>query len=371
MGGLVVETIYCQGCGIRIQTESPDAIGYAPETALQRTDVLCKRCFRLKHYNELMDVSMTDDDYLKMVQQIHQKTGLIVHVVDLFDLNGSLINSLNRIAGNNPILIVANKMDLLPQSTNLRKLEQWIRSTVKDMGIDVKDVCIISSATGDGFETLKDKIEAYRANNDIYIIGTTNVGKSTLINRLIQQTTGDKNVITTSYFPGTTLGFIEIPLDDQNVLVDTPGIVNRQQITHYLSEKDLKYIIPKKEIKPRIYQLNQNQTLFFGGLARIDIIKGNNQSFVCFFSNELPIHRTKLENADNLYDNHNGDLLSPPDETSKKILPALQERTFKITEDNTDIVFAGLGWVRIPNGNVTIRTHYPDGLSESIRPSII
>src|SRR5699024_5957975 len=118
----------CQGCGVTIQTADPNAIGYTPESALQRTEVLCKRCFRLKHYNELTDVSITDDDYLEMVHQIHQKTGLVVHVVDIFDMDGTLIQGLGRIAGDNPVLMVANKMDLLPKSVNHRKLEQWIRT---------------------------------------------------------------------------------------------------------------------------------------------------------------------------------------------------------------------------------------------------
>src|SRR5699024_3774128 len=207
-------------------------------SALKRSEILCKRCFRLKHYNELMDVSMSDDDYLKMIHQIHQKTGLIVHVVELFDLNGTLLNSLKRIAGDNPVLIVANKLDLLPKSTNHRKLEQWIRSTVNGLGIHVKDVCLLSATRELGFENLKQKLEQHRNNEDVNIIGTTNVGKSTIINRLIKQSTGDKDVITTSYFPGTTLGFIEIPLDEEHVLVDTPGILNRQQITHYLSRSE-------------------------------------------------------------------------------------------------------------------------------------
>src|SRR5699024_1776727 len=221
-----------------------------------------------------------------------------------------------------------------------------------------------------GFENLKQKLEQHRNNEDVYIIGTTNVGKSTIINRLIKQSTDDKDVITTSYFPGTTLGFIEIPLDEEHVLVDTPGILNRQQITHYLSEKDLKQITPKKEIKPRIYQLRQGQTLFFGGLARVDIIKGEQVSLVCYFSNDISIHRTKTENADNLYEKHNGDLLSPPDNTSMELLPAWKEHTTKITEHDTDIVFDGLGWIRIPDGHITVRSYYPDGLSVSLRPSI-
>ncbi len=46
------------------------------------------------------------------------------------------------------------------------------------------------------------------------MVGCTNVGKSTFINRIIKEVTGEGDVITTSHFPGTTLDIIEIPLDD-------------------------------------------------------------------------------------------------------------------------------------------------------------
>ena len=50
-----------------------------------------------------------------------------------------------------------------------------------------------------------------------YIVGTTNVGKSTLINKLIEQSVGEKDVVTTSRFPGTTLDLIDIPLDEKRL----------------------------------------------------------------------------------------------------------------------------------------------------------
>src|SRR5690625_5745799 len=81
-------------------------------------------------------------------------------------------------------------------------------------------------------------------------------------------------------------------------------------MAHYVSEKDLKIITPKKEIKSRNYQLNSGQTLFIGGLARFDFIKGDKQTFVCYFSNEIPIHRTKLENADQRSEEHTSELKS-------------------------------------------------------------
>ncbi|WP_249026574.1 GTPase [Thomasclavelia cocleata] len=56
-----------------------------------------------------------------------------------------------------------------------------------------------------------------------YIVGVTNVGKSSLINALLKHYgTGDDTLITTSEFPGTTLDLIEIPLDNQSYLYDSP-----------------------------------------------------------------------------------------------------------------------------------------------------
>ena len=69
-----------------------------------------------------------------------------------------------------------------------------------------------------------EKIEQHRKGRDVYVVGVTNVGKSTLINAIIQEITGDKDIITTSRFPGTTLDKIEIPLDDGSYIYDTPGL---------------------------------------------------------------------------------------------------------------------------------------------------
>ncbi|MBP1947607.1 ribosome biogenesis GTPase YqeH [Virgibacillus litoralis] len=366
-----MEKIYCQGCGALIQSTNPDEVGYTPKSTLDKESVLCKRCFRLKHYNEIQDVSMTDDDFLTMVSQIRDTEGLVVHVIDIFDVNGSMIKSLPRIIGDKSVLLVGNKIDLLPKSTNKRKLTQWLQATANEAGIKVEGIYLISSVKGYGLAELTEAIEKYRNKNDVYIVGTTNVGKSTFINRLIQQSNGVNDVITTSYFPGTTLGFIEIPLDSDTSIIDTPGIVNKQQIAHYISDNDLKLITPNKEIKPRVYQLNDQQTLYFGGLARLDFVKGERQSFVCYFSNDLTIHRTKLEKADQLLSEHKGGLLSPPDDKSIETLPRLIESTYRITDKQTDIVFPGLGWVTIPTGNVTVAAHSPKDVNVSIRRSFL
>lgn len=360
----------CFGCGATLQTTDKDKPGYVPASSLDREDILCQRCFRLKHYNETAEVDLTADDFLNMVSSIQQASGIVVHIIDVFDIQGSLLSSLPRIVGDKPIILVGNKVDLLPKSTNQRKLKQWIRSAANDLGIKPLDVFLISSIKGYGIDELANQLAIYRQDDDVYIVGVTNVGKSTFINQLIKRTSGLENVITTSYFPGTTLGMIKIPLDDTTFLIDTPGIVNDHQMVHYVSEHDLKLITPTKEIKARVYQLNEQQTLFFGGLARLDFVKGEKRSFVCYFSNQLPIHRTKLANADKLYERQLGNLLSPPNKGTMANLPAFTEQAFKLPKQSTDIVFPGLGWVTVKEGDVTVNVHSPQTVAVSIRQSL-
>ncbi|KGX88946.1 ribosome biogenesis GTPase YqeH [Pontibacillus litoralis] len=366
-----MNVIKCQGCGAIIQTEDPKATGYAPASALKREEIICKRCFRLKHYNEVQDVDLTNDDFLKMLNQIGETDGIIVKIIDIFDFNGSFINGLPRFTGNKPILLIGNKVDLLPKSVNPNKVKQWMRKSAKDQGLKVTDVHLVSAKTGEGMDEAAVALDHVRQSKNVYVVGCTNVGKSTFINHLIQRSTGEKEAITTSYFPGTTLGFINIPLDDDTSLFDTPGIINHHQMAHYVSNQDLKVITPKKEIKPRTYQLNPDQTLFIGGLARLDFIKGERHSFVCYFANDLMIHRTKLQKAEVLYDNQVGELLVPPDEETRKVMPPLKSHSFYIEEGKTDIVFSGLGWVTVPEGGISVTAHIPEGVRVSLRSSLI
>lgn len=365
----MIDNVQCSGCGAALQIDDKDAVGYIPKQAFEKGQTICQRCFQLKHYNKLVSVSLTSDDYLEMVSKIHDKKGIVIHLIDLFDVQGTLLRSLPRIVGDKKVILVANKIDLLPKSTNKQKLKQWLYKMVKEIGLHVEEIFLISAAKGHYVKDVATYLEDIRADEDIYIVGVTNVGKSTFINYLIENSTSVKNAITTSYLPGTTLGFIHIPLDDSGDIIDTPGIVNPNQMVHFVSKADLKKIHPTKEIKPRIYQLNEQQTLFFGGLVRFDFVKGNRQSFVCYFSNGLPIHRTKLENATSLMERQIGQLLSPPNEETLNMLPPMTKQSYRITKPNTDIVFSGLGWVTITKGDVTVEINYPKGLAVTLRPS--
>ncbi|WP_438311075.1 ribosome biogenesis GTPase YqeH [Sporosarcina sp. FA9] len=366
-----VEEIKCIGCGVEIQSEDPKKEGYAPAASLNNEELICRRCFRLRNYNELQPVSLTGDDFLNILNGIGMKDGMVVKLVDIFDFNGSWISGLHRFVGKKDILLIGNKSDLLPKSVNPNRLINWMKAEAAKQGLKPVDVLLVSAHKGTGMEEALTAIDKIRKGKDVYVVGCTNVGKSTFINRIIKGATGIGEVITTSHFPGTTLDLVEIPLDDGKAIYDTPGIINDHQIAHHLDIVDLKAITPKKEIKQKVFQLNAEQTLFIGGLARFDFIAGDRSSFMVYVSNDLQIHRTKLSNAEALYENHLGGMLSPPSGESIEKMPPFVRHEFSIKKGKVDIIISGLGWITIQHPNVVVAVHAPRGVDVVLRPSLI
>lgn len=364
----------CIGCGTIIQTEDPQKLGYTPKSAYENGvksgQLYCQRCFRLRHYSEIAPVSLTSDDFLRLLNQIQNANALIVYVVDLFDFNGSLISGINRFAGKNPLMLVANKADLLPKNTKLKELKDWIRQQANIAGVRPKYIELLSAKNNQGVDQFLDDIDKARKGRDVYVVGVTNVGKSTLINQIIHQSNGDQNVITTSRFPGTTLDQIQIPLADGKHLIDTPGIIHETQMAHSLKGKDLKIVAPQKRIKPRSYQLDPHQTLFLGGVSRFDYLKGRGKcDCAAYVQNKLMVHRTKLSNAHYFYRYHLGELLTPPSHQYAEHFPKLVEHQFK-TDVRSDIVFEGLGWVTVP-AHVVVSGWAPKGIDVLIRRAML
>lgn len=364
----------CAGCGVAIQIEDPKKPGYAPKSALNRDVIVCQRCFRIKHYNEVAPVEMDDDDFLRILHGVGATDSLVVMVVDIFDFQGSWLRGLPRFAGKNPILLVGNKVDLLPKNINLNRVRNWMQHEAKERGLRPEDVVLVSAQKGVGIDELLARISQLRKGRDVYIVGVTNVGKSTLINRILHDYGAADLEITTSPFPGTTLDKIEIPLEDGRNIYDTPGIINRDQIGHMVTPQDLRKLTPTARINPKVYQLNEGQTLFLGGLARVDFVRGAHQPFVVYVANNLYIHRTKLENADEVLAKHHGELLQPPTgPEAVKQLPPFVKHSFKIPVGSSmDVFISGLGWVSLQGKHdAYVVVHAPKGVSVGLRKGLI
>lgn len=365
--------IKCTGCGATIQTDDVDKKGYIDPNVLKKhkKSFYCKRCFDLKHYNKDTKINVSLSDYIANLEKIKKDNGLIVYIVDAFDLEGTLSNNINKIFQSENILLVLNKVDLYINSINSNKIITYVRKHIKEKNIKVKDMLIMSAFNNQDIEKLYDKIIELHGNRNIYFVGMTNVGKSTIINKIIEKYTGEEDIITVSNTLNTTLDNIYIPLNNKNYIIDTPGLIDRNNLIYFVDKKTLEFITPKKYVKPKTFQLNPGQSLFIQGFVRINFIEGERSSFIGHFANNVLIHRTKLENANKFYDEHKFDVLIYPtaDEISK--LGKIVTKKVKINKDaKIDIAISGLGFLTV-SGNCYLEVEYFNNVRVITRKAMI
>ena len=290
-------------------------------------------------------------------------------VIDLFDLEGSIMPQMNKLTAHKETLVIANKLDLLPKSVNHGKLRHRVLKRLHQNEIKPVDLILTSAKKRYQIDAIIEKIFDYANGLDAYIVGATNVGKSTLVNAFLQASIKDNQTfITTSSVRGTTQGFIEIPFEE-SLLIDTPGLFNKNHIARFLTDASYQRLQPKKEVKPLVFQLNAGQTLWFSGLARIDFIKGDQTSFIVYASPDLLIHRQKTINAEAFYEKHRYGLLDLPKEEDS--YPIFKKHAFTLKKsEKYDIVIPGLLFITL-KGDITINVYAPSGVNPYQREALI
>lgn len=246
---------------------------------LEDNKTLCERCFRIIHYNEYKIVSKTNNDFIPILENINKTKDLVLLVVDLFNIPDL---SIIRKYMNNDIILVLTKRDILPKNMMEEKLLNY------DYKIDYVDKIIISSKKNYQFDELLDMIEKYKKSNNVYVVGFTNAGKSTMINNLLYNYSTNDTKITTSPLPSTTLDLIEIKLDDYLTLIDTPGLLIEGDLVNYLDGEELKKVIPKKEIRPITYQVRGKQIITVDKYLKLE---ASDIDLTFYMSNNLEINR--------------------------------------------------------------------------------
>jgi hypothetical protein len=160
---------------------------------LSRKKVLCKRCHGLQNFGTVEqklrpgwtdEPTLSQEEFKKLLLPLKQKTAVILALVDLFDFSGSVLPELDEIAGDNPVILAANKADLLPSAMGQTRAENWVRRELEYM--DVKSIAniggavrLVSCKTGFGIDAMMEKAKklASEMECDIYVVGAANAGK--------------------------------------------------------------------------------------------------------------------------------------------------------------------------------------------------
>ena len=326
----------CSGCGIELQDKEKELLGYTKNL----NNDLCERCFRIRNYNDYKFVIKDNNDYINILKDVNNTNDLVILVVDLFNINYNLEDISKYLT--NDILLVLTKRDILPKSCYDKKFIEYFNN----YNLNIKDSVIISSLKNYNFDELYNKINDYKKSNKVYVVGFTNSGKSTMINKILYNYSNNNMVITTSNLPSTTIDSIEVRVNDSLTLIDTPGLLDSGDIINYIDSNTLKKIIPTKELKPITYQIKHNQTILIDDLVRLDV--NSKTSLTIYMSNNLEINRY-FKDIDNL----------------KK----LKKYELLVGEDS-DIVFQGLGFIKVTNQSKII-VYVKEGIRVFVRKNLI
>ncbi|MDD6227151.1 MAG: ribosome biogenesis GTPase YqeH [Bacilli bacterium] len=352
----------CYGCGAILQSTDPKKVGYIREDKMKEEEGLCERCYKLRHYNVAATPHFSED-YEKILAKARETLSLVVYVLDLFNFDSSLIDEIDKYLGDN-VLVILNKRDVLPKSLSDENIKKSALLQLKQNHIKVKDIVITSSSSNYNLDELFNKINSLRNGKDVYFIGASQVGKSSIINAILRNY---KNMttkcITTSSFPGTTLDLIDIPLDENSSVFDTPGIFNSKSLLNRVERNILRYIVPRDEVKPKIYQSGDKQSYIFGALARLDFISGKKTNFAFYFSNEVIITRTKLDKADRTFDSLAQTNQVKPTSTLIKSMKDLVKKEIKLpATGHISIKIFGFGFIELEANNQILEVYVPQNV---------
>ena len=271
----------CQGCGVVLQDQNVLQEGYT--TSIEND--ICQRCFRMKNYGEYQVVAKSNDEYIEILKNVSKTKDLVLYVTDLLNLEKNIEDIRNIIP--NKMILVLNKIDVLPKSVKEEKLIKYL----EEKNMNFEEIIVISTAKNYNIDYLLKRIKFFQTSKNVFVVGHTNAGKSSLINKLIKNYSDNMQELTMSPLPSTTLNMINIEINDYLTLVDTPGLVDSGSILNHVSPTMVKKISTKKEIKPRTYQLRKNQSIIIEDLVRIDYVEGEKNSFTLFISNDLKVRR--------------------------------------------------------------------------------
>jgi 30S ribosome assembly GTPase len=383
--------------------------------------IVCDRCHSLKYKGGAsfeLGYQSSEAAKASVRKAVKRRRCLVIKVVNVTDVEGSLIDDMVSLVGNNPVLLVGNKVDVLPNGVNEERVRVWLKHRAEQLGVlNIRRTMLVSALTGHNMRALIDEIVKLHHGRDVVVLGSTNSGKSTLINQLMPRLhPGARTYLTESPIPGTTLAPLSFPLLEQDFdpsveaerattdnrlgksgaprIVDTPGIVNYDQIEHVLEPREIAHVSLRRRIHPKIFRLVEGKCLFLSGLARIDYSSGPPLYFTAFCSDRLRIHPSSIEHADDFYARQldNVDHQNDRDESAALLYPIRREpplvcrhirlNTADIYDRHSwrkafaDISVSGLGWISLTGGTkgsepIELQVRAPEGVRVTVRPPIM
>ncbi|MGL4687258.1 MAG: ribosome biogenesis GTPase YqeH [Fusobacteriaceae bacterium] len=363
----------CVGCGIGLQCEYPNRDGYLQADVLnsKREHHYCQRCFKIKNYGKNIASELSREDYKKEVAIASDSAELALAVFDIIDFEGSFDDEILDILREKESIIIINKLDLIPDDKHPSEVATWVKGRLAEEGIAPLDIAIVSTKNSYGINGIYKKINHFFPKGVVAVVlGVTNVGKSSIINRLIGAKT-----ITVSKYPGTTLKINRQTIPQTNiVLLDTPGLIPHGRVSDLICEECTLKIIPSGEISRKTFKLDEDRVIFLGDLINFRVVKIEESKPIIsiYASQNVTFLETNIEKQKEYMENKRVDVLGIPCE---ECIDKYKEQKFKkelITiEVGEELAIKGLGWITVKRGPLHIEITLPEVIEYVIRKAFI
>lgn len=275
----------CRGCGSKLQFTDSSKPGYIPQNKYEES-YYCERCFRVIHYNE-KQIAKLDNINDEIITKVNKEANFVYFMLDFLNISEETINTFKTIKV--PKTLVISKVDIIPHSIKESNIINWLNEVYQ-----IKENIIFQSSKKNiNTKAIIANLETKNI-QECYILGFTNAGKSTFINKLCNIYDIKDRELTTSSMPNTTIGFITIPVDKINI-IDSPGFTLQHTI-YTNDEFDLiKRISPKNFLKPITYQVKEISSIIIEDKIRINSSVKNSLTF--YMSNDLKLERVFQNNS--------------------------------------------------------------------------
>lgn len=366
----------CYHCGAILQCENENEKGYIIPESLHRATpiqiIYCDRCFEtMKAFNNSELEQKVDQEVLKILDDAFATDALIIWVVDLFSFNGTLNSEIAKKVKKLNVIVVGNKRDLFPLNVKDESLVEYLNATFNAYGIKPKSVRLLGATNKIDSKQLIDSVNTARKGHDVYMIGNSTSGKTSIINRAMKgfenKTTRQIKTIT---YPGTSVNVLEIPLSRSSFFYELPGISQTTSATGKLEKDVVRQIVPKKAVKLITRTMSAGDALMVGSLAAFEIIKGKTTNYRFYSAEGVETRKVQSKKLDDYINENNIRRFARP--VSERLVSFLDYDMFEYAMENDkkwhDIAIEGLGWLSFIAQGQMIRVRLPKGvaLKESI-----